>query len=162
MGKPRKKKLPDLDLSPQELALLLVGKNRGSKWAPGSAHKDAASAWEAHGADLVRLWADPKRAGTEVMVQMRGGPVLRFPGASHRPWWWWHRIAGEPRRLVLDDGTTAEFWTKNWAKGLRVDWCERGRGRFSFGCPTSCPRGLEFETEGAYLERLDLLLEEER
>ena len=113
------------------------------------------------GAASTAFWIDPANRGAKIPLQIKGSPTLRVPGPGHRPFWWWNQIAPEPRRISKDDGSTVELWDMTWAKGLRIDWQERGRGRFSFGVPTSHPPGLTFESEAAYLKRLGLLKPDE-
>ncbi|MFC1660328.1 hypothetical protein ACFL3S_02530 [Gemmatimonadota bacterium] len=128
------------NLGRAEVDHFLTGRHRGAKWRGG-------------------IWADPQKE--RAAWDANADDLIRFYGAGRRPWFWWSTLATEPRRVLQTDGMSEPIWTRTWAKGLRRDW-DGSRGRFSFGVPIHHPPNIRFETELAYLNRLNLLTPEEQ
>lgn len=106
------------------------------------------AAWRAHGAKLVEYWASDPEGHEGTLLE----PAPAGPG--HRPWGWWAFEAPEPRKRV---GGTGEPSDRPWCPAPRL----------SFGRPAvwetwNADDPPRFETEAAYLDRLDLWLAGER
>ena len=101
-------------------------------------------AWERHRETLLGYWAGSTTA-TPSTPGARGDLGKPRPGGpGTRPWGWWQYDAPEPRRRITGQGEPAEG--SPLAFGIPTRWRSID--------PDDPPR---YETERAYLERLDLL-----
>jgi len=130
---------------------------KGTMWGD---EKTRMYAWERNRAGLVAMWSSPERAGEVVRLEGFCAPFT-IPGPGFRPYFWWAQDAPEPRMVVTEGGLSKhlEEHLQDWPNRNQIN---RNRRRFEFGIPTYWTGLHEYETQGAYLRRLELLTEEER